>query len=55
MKTGSSVVLVALAVADSLALLVGLSDHLLNNVFGIWIDVINIYFCVKVFNWWREL
>ena len=45
MKTGSSVVLIAIAVADSLVLLVDLVEHLLYNGFGIWIEVMNEFIC----------
>ena len=45
MKTGSSVILIALAVADSLVLLVDLVEHLLYNGFDIWIEVMNEFLC----------
>ena len=45
MKTGSSVILVALAVADSSVLLIGLTDHFLYFGFTIWLEGMNKFIC----------
>ena len=45
MKTGSSVILIALALADSLVLLVDLMEHLLYNAFGILIETMHEFIC----------
>ena len=45
MRTASSVILIALAVADSLVLLVDLTDYFLEDGFGIYIEGIHNYVC----------
>ena len=45
MKTSSSVILIALAVADSSVLLVDLLDDFVYNGFGIWIEVQHKFLC----------
>ena len=45
MKTGSSVILIALAVADSLVLVVGLTDHFLDQGLTIWLEGMNSFLC----------
>ena len=45
MKTGSSIVLIALAVADSLVLVLGLNDHLFFDGFGIHIETWHEFLC----------
>ena len=45
MRTGSSVVLIALAVFDNLALLLGLPDHLLAVAYGIVVDTWSEFAC----------
>ena len=45
MKTSSSVILIALAVADSSVLMVDLVDDFAYNGFGIWIEVQHKFLC----------
>ena len=45
MKTGSSVILITLAVADFLVLVVGLTDHFLYHGLAIWLEVMNSFLC----------
>ena len=45
MKTGSSVILIALAVADSLVLVMGLTDHFLDQGLTIWLEEMNSFLC----------
>ena len=45
MRTGSSVILIALAVFDNLALLLGLPDHFLVGGYGIYVDVWSKFAC----------
>ena len=45
MKTGSSVILIALDVADSMVLVVGLTDHFLYHGLAIWLEVMNSFLC----------
>ena len=45
MKTGSSVILIALAVADSLVLVVGLTDHFLYHGLAILLEGMNSFLC----------
>ena len=45
MKSGSSAILIALAVADSLVLVVGLTDHFLYFGLAIWLEGMNSFLC----------
>ena len=54
MRTGSSVILIALAVFDNLALLLGLPDHLLEFVFDVSIDEWSEFAC-KTYGYVRAI
>ena len=45
MRTGSSVILIALAVFDNLALIIGLLDHFLQMTQGIYVDILSPFAC----------